>query len=105
MLEQPEADHHRRLVAGPGRDQAADQLLEGRAIAPVAEVEHRRLGLVRQDDPEPAKDLVDVERFGGRAGRRRGFVGAHDAQDGANRKPKRRLRSISAGPSPRAELS
>ncbi len=62
-LEQPQANRHRRLVAGPGRDQAADQLLERRAVPPVAQVEHRRLGPVRHGGAEAAERLVDVERL------------------------------------------
>ncbi len=58
-----EADGHGRLVAGPRRDQAADELLERRGVSPVAEVEHRRLGQAGHGHPEAPEGLVDVERF------------------------------------------
>ena len=59
--EQAEADRHRRLVAGPGRDQAADELFERRAEPSVAQVEHRRLGQTCHGLAEPTEHLVDVE--------------------------------------------
>ena len=61
--EEAQADFDRRLVAGAGRDQAADELLERRAVAPVAQVEHRRLRQLRHGPAQPLEDVVDVEGF------------------------------------------
>ena len=75
----------------------------GRAEAPVAQVEHRRLGQPGDGHAEPTERLVDVERFLDRD--RRGAVSVGRGIRGANRGPTVTMGRPFPRPSPRPPVN
>ena len=60
-LEEADADRQALLVAGADGDDAGDELLERRAVAPLGQLEHRRLGVRRHGLRDALHGDVDVE--------------------------------------------